>query len=641
MPHKSRTSARNLSYWLWLTVMLCLLFGVSNASRAGNRILASDWLEDPTHALSIVDLPSQTFRPFVMPLARGYTASTTWVRLRIAPETGNTEKLIVRVQPPYIDEIALYDPTYSGVKALYSGDHYGFTDNAYPAMALNFAIPPGDGPRDIYLRLRTTSTSLMYAEVLPLIETVGHDRRYELAITIFQMLIALSLLWALLAWLATRDRLTGVFVLKQAIVFCWGAMLMGLGRTTLGDWMTPASIDALTSLIVISLVPSSLAFDVMLLREFHAPRWGVRVLYVGFAVSALNLVLLLTGYTQLALRLNATTGALCVPLGFLLFCLVPKRRPNDDAPLPLPKALPVFTYGLALLLNSSSLAAHLGVLGSDGQGYASLLQSTVVLFGNQIQSFVSGVLMVVLLYLRSRKQMRYHDHVRTQLRVAEESARQDRAHAKDQERLLAMLAHELKTPLSVIRVRVAMLPWEVEPAMSIKSSVAEISSIVDRCLEIGMMTDRRYQRAIAQVDLAAELRRIVTNTGKSACFVIEAPESAVIHTDLGLLRGIVGNLLQNAQKYSPPDSSVEVKLYAENGHWLLTVANLPGDAGWPEPGKVFSKYYRSSGAHRQSGSGLGLYLVQAMSAAIDASISYRPTDTHIRFILCLPISAPT
>ena len=72
---------------------------------------------------------------------------------------------------------------------------------------------------------------------------------------------------------------------------------------------------------------------------------------------------------------------------------------------------------------------------------------------------------------------------------------------------------------------------------------------------------------------------------------------------------------------------------------LVTVRNQPSLAGKPDPQRVFEKYYRSKGARRSSGSGLGLYLVSGLAQSLGGEIRYRtdldPQD--VVFELWLPV----
>jgi signal transduction histidine kinase len=68
----------------------------------------------------------------------------------------------------------------------------------------------------------------------------------------------------------------------------------------------------------------------------------------------------------------------------------------------------------------------------------------------------------------------------------------------------------------------------------------------------------------------------------------------------------------------------------------LSVTNNPGASGWPDADQLFAKYYRSSSAQLQSGTGLGLYLSHTLATQLGGTLRYRPAAQSIRFELWLP-----
>ena len=108
---------------------------------------------------------------------------------------------------------------------------------------------------------------------------------------------------------------------------------------------------------------------------------------------------------------------------------------------------------------------------------------------------------------------------------------------------------------------------------------------------------------------------------------------------------LLNNLLENACKYAEPDSPIALRLSIDRTasgtpSMCLEIANQPNKANWPDPQKVFVKYYRSPHARRQAGTGLGLYLVHSLMKVMGGRIEYSPTETQVRFVLTLPIHAP-
>ncbi len=136
-------------------------------------------------------------------------------------------------------------------------------------------------------------------------------------------------------------------------------------------------------------------------------------------------------------------------------------------------------------------------------------------------------------------------------------------------------------------------------------------------------------------------RQIVTSTAAVArigppwSFAVPARRA---QTDRQLLAIIITNLIENASKYSASDSTIGVGIHVnmEKGVVRLDVRNRPGTAGWPDPDRVFEKYYRSAHARRQTGTGLGLFIVMNLAKALDIEIHYSPDEHFVRFVLEIP-----
>jgi signal transduction histidine kinase len=107
-----------------------------------------------------------------------------------------------------------------------------------------------------------------------------------------------------------------------------------------------------------------------------------------------------------------------------------------------------------------------------------------------------------------------------------------------------------------------------------------------------------------------------------------------------MLAIVLGNLLDNACKYSPPTSRIRVHLepqtIAGQRGLLWIISNPPGVAGLPDPDHIFQKYYRGTQARRVSGSGLGLFLVKAILELMNGKISYDATSGDANFHVWLP-----
>jgi len=101
------------------------------------------------------------------------------------------------------------------------------------------------------------------------------------------------------------------------------------------------------------------------------------------------------------------------------------------------------------------------------------------------------------------------------------------------------------------------------------------------------------------------------------------------------------NLLDNAERYGDQQDAIEVLVMhkqndaRENGVCII-ISNRPSTASWPDPERVFTKYYRSAGAEAQSGTGLGLHLVRTLARLLGGECKYVPDEKYIKFELWLP-----
>jgi signal transduction histidine kinase len=107
-----------------------------------------------------------------------------------------------------------------------------------------------------------------------------------------------------------------------------------------------------------------------------------------------------------------------------------------------------------------------------------------------------------------------------------------------------------------------------------------------------------------------------------------------------MLAIVLGNLLDNACKYSAANSRIRVMLEPQTVEgrrgWLWSIRNEPGVAGLPDPAQLFMKYYRGAQARRLSGSGLGLFLVKSMLDLMQGHIAYAEVSGEVKFSIWLP-----
>ena len=93
--------------------------------------------------------------------------------------------------------------------------------------------------------------------------------------------------------------------------------------------------------------------------------------------------------------------------------------------------------------------------------------------------------------------------------------------------------------------------------------------------------------------------------------------------DALLLKLMLSNLLENANKYSPPDQPISLRLFSEKGRVILEVSDLGPGISADEKKEVFKKFYRVGNETTRvaKGTGLGLYLCKKIAEDHKGSVS--------------------
>lgn len=404
--------------WLVQWLLAAVLLGPACVS-ARDHITERAWLEDASGQMRLEEVRASHFTPYEGLLSRGYGTSAIWVRLHIDPMTNPpsmlSEQWVLRIRLSYMDDLQLFDPQAPPSTATATTSAF-----SYRSLNQNFLLPRGEVARDIYLRLQSQGTRTKAIEVLTLEETLDKDREQDAVYAIYLSALLIFLLWALLHWLSSRERVIGVFAFKQALAFFWSLSLLGYVR-----WIVGEDAPAFVALMVVCFTTASAYFDYSLFREYQPPRWTLRVLLGLMALLPLEIALIVTGHISIALRINMVGALLMVSWSFIITLLA---RPQQGQPAPaIPQwALRVF-YGIIFVSIAATALMLLGVF----RGVV------LALHGLQIHGLLTGVIMVCFLQVRAQRLAQRQTQALTDLAVAQENARQAQIHRQQQETLLA------------------------------------------------------------------------------------------------------------------------------------------------------------------------------------------------------------
>lgn len=216
---------------------------------------------------------------------------------------------------------------------------------------------------------------------------------------------------------------------------------------------------------------------------------------------------------------------------------------------------------------------------------------------------------------------------------------------------VAAVSHELRTPLTSIIGFGAILADHVhddegkEFVSLIHRESAHLESLINNLLvtsrlEAGLLRYERCQVDVGSViEEAAELVRTLY-PHRSIELNLE-PDLVIQEGDAGRLRQVFVNLLQNAAKYTPQESPVEVSIRRDTESGLVVRVDDRGD-GIPEEEReaIFDRFRRGRDQTVQ-GTGIGLYLVRTLVEAHGGRVwvEARPDGPGARFVVTLPVFA--
>ncbi|MEY4756346.1 MAG: hypothetical protein RJA34_1244 [Pseudomonadota bacterium] len=615
--------------------MLLWLALYAFASQAADRISQRSYFEDASGTLQLEQVRSAPWQSYTGVLSRGYGASALWLRLRVEPgPAAEKQPLVLRIRPSYLDDIRLYDPDAQQGDALALGDSHPQHKGAFSSLNFSFSLPRADQVRDIWLRVSTTSTRIIHVQALEVDEAIQADRQQELFYSLYLAALTLFLVWAAAQWLQSREPLMGAFVVRQAMALGYSLGYMGYFRVFWIENPIFATPDTLTSVLIIAFVASAYRFDYLMLREHRAHRWALRAIGLLWALCPAYYLLMLAGETRLALAINMGFVLFSPFLALVTTLTVPSSQPPAQEASPvISKSALITIYGLILAGLSISAFPAMGLI----NGVELSLQ------GFLFYGLVSGITLLFMLQVRAQRMSQQRVVLERQIHIAEQAARLETERRMELGGFLAMLAHELKTPLAVIKM--VLGARSATPAMIAEAerSVRDMNAVIERCLQADQLDDQRLEPRSAPCHLEQELQIITKQCTDPSRIHLQGAGVQPIDTDPALLRIILNNLVDNALKYAAPGTTIEVHVCDATLNGLegisLRVANEPGPAGSPDPGQVFQKYYRHPKAKRLTGSGLGLYLVAKLCQLLRGEVNCVSDPHKVTFHLWLPRSA--
>ncbi|AWI80975.1 hypothetical protein CEW87_17365 [Parazoarcus communis] len=564
---------------------------------------------DGTETIERISAPARAheFIEVTNGFSAGYTRKVHWFRFTLGASAHDNAPIWLVAHPPYLDDLRLFVPDSSrpnGFEVRRAGDHLPFSAREIPYRGFVFTLRPNhEQSQTYYMRLETSSTS-----VLSLTRWSPKDFQDSATLEygLFGLFYGVIVMIILINLWPSLWRTEALF--RYYLIYL-GTTVLNLLSTNgfVGQYLLPEMPlleNAWTSVSTLLLLASAARFYQLVL-EVTDKNPALHIFYrFMWWFSLLCIPVALLGYYTEAVRIAM---AFAVVLTLISLCrslaLVHTRR-----------------AGATFV----ALACASGLFGS----LAGVLTLLGILPGNfwLRHGFQTGTLGTVLAFhlaLSARFRIQEQEHRNALDRAARAEFRAEQAHSArtQQQQFMAMLSHELRTPLAMIQGAahgLKLLDATANPETSkrhgrIQRGIDRITDMLNQLLTSDRVDDEGLVAQIEEADLTEACGQVVSGIESQQRVQFNADFAIRARVDIALFQIVVGNLLDNALKYSPAGSPVALSVVESENAVHVRVDDH--GKGVPEElvQSLFLRYIRGSSQGDIPGTGLGLYIVRKIA----------------------------
>ena len=211
-----------------------------------------------------------------------------------------------------------------------------------------------------------------------------------------------------------------------------------------------------------------------------------------------------------------------------------------------------------------------------------------------------------------------------------------RRHAKAMQELHDLsddIAHDLRTPLARMHAQAELAAMGEVSAQELAAGVAEETTsmleLINTMLDLSQTGARIERSPRTDVDLAAIVRQMTdfyasVAEDKRVAFILDIPDGEIVRSaHKAKLQQLVGNLLDNAVKFTPAGGTVSVTLSKEpeTGLARLAVSDTGIGISEADQANLFKRFWRSDASRSLPGNGLGLAVVKAIVTSYGGTVT--------------------
>ncbi len=208
-------------------------------------------------------------------------------------------------------------------------------------------------------------------------------------------------------------------------------------------------------------------------------------------------------------------------------------------------------------------------------------------------------------------------------------------------------SHEFKTPIVSIAGFARLLQrgqlseeQQKEYLAAISEESIRLANMATNVLNLSKLEKQTILSDVSEYNVSEQIRSCILLlenawSAKNLDWALELEEYE-IRANEEQLKQVWINLLDNAVKYSPPGSTLELTATEEQGILTVTLSN-PGELSEEQIGKIWHKFYQGDESHSVAGNGIGLAIVKRIVELHGGSITAESAEEKVRFIVQLPL----
>ncbi|MGJ7490726.1 sensor histidine kinase [Variovorax sp. ZT4R33] len=637
---------------------------------------------DPSTRWRVDDLargPRQQhgFEPVDGPVEAGYTRDAVWLRFSLVRTPDAPSRWLLRVRPARLNEATLYAPDgRGGFVETPLGDRRPFTERPVADHNFVFPIEVATSAGDYFLRLRNDGPPLR-AE-LDLWQPAGFDRFQTQDYTAIGVLLGAAMLaicmnLIFMGWL--KDTLYGHYALY---VLC-SVSLATARQGYLAEWVLDTRPERVAQAVLAVNCLFNVVGTLFMARIFGFRRHWLPAARFFDAVAVFNLLAFGVALTDFHPLIGVWVGvgsAASTLFGALFVCYLLLVRRQFQYLLPAAAFSIGTVVGLYSLLKlwlgdrvPGAAPEHIYMLGT--LTHLILLNVAVADRTRRAERDVRQEREQVLSVRREAEQAlestverRTAELAGANVALRDEIAKRSRLEARllqsldvtrqtveQQHEFVSMVSHEFRTPLAVIDAAAQSLDLSklgAEPAVKLRTgrirrSVQRLSMLIENVLMADRLHLERRALRLEPIDLEALARGLCDTFNLPGSerlqLAVHAPR-AEVRGDRSLIEIALQNLMHNALKYSPSESTVRVTLRQVGEAMQIDVADHGAGVPAADVERIFEKYFRSDTVAKVAGSGLGLHLAREIARRHGGDVRLAATGAEgSTFRLVLPVAA--